>query len=129
MSNVLCSPAGGVYPHTGRGQRGLDEQVVAAVEDTLALADIARSVVLIHRRHEFLASVCVLDTLHKSPVKVWTPSVVTEVLSDDTGVTAVRVKDFYTGDLEADGLFVAIGHDPTSRLFAHGSRSTSGGTW
>jgi thioredoxin reductase (NADPH) len=93
----------------------------AAVEDALALADVARSVVLIHRRHEFRASVSVLDTLRKSPVKIWTPSVVTEVLGDDSGVTGVRVKDLDTGitsDLEVDGLFVAIGHDPTSRMFA-----------
>lgn len=93
----------------------------AAVEDALALADIASSVVLLHRRHEFRAAVSVLDTLHKSAVKVWTPAVVTEVTGDDTGVTGVRVKDLDTGvtsDLEVDGLFIAVGHDPNSRMFA-----------
>jgi thioredoxin reductase (NADPH) len=94
----------------------------AAVEDALALSALAESVLLVHRRKEFRASATVLGSLAKSPVTVLTPHVVTEILGDDAaGVTGIRVHDVDTGnmsDVGVDGIFVAIGHDPSSGMFA-----------
>jgi len=93
----------------------------AAVEDALALSDIAQSVILVHRRDEFRASATVLDTLSKSTVKVLTPTVVTEIVGDDSGVTGIRVNDLDKGiasEVEVDGVFIAIGHDPSSGMFS-----------
>jgi thioredoxin reductase (NADPH) len=93
----------------------------AAVEDALALSATAKSVILVHRRKEFRASATVLNTLAQSPVKVLSPHVITEILGDDTGVTGIRVRDLDSGtpsDLEIDGIFIAIGHDPSSGMFA-----------
>jgi thioredoxin reductase (NADPH) len=95
-----------------------------AAEEALTLSTIADQVILIHRRAEFRASAVNLTALEqRSNVTVLAPSVVTEVLGDDErGVTGVTVRDVIEDsvrDLDVDGLFVAIGHNPATSLF-HG---------
>jgi thioredoxin reductase (NADPH) len=95
-----------------------------AAEEALTLSSLAESVILIHRRDEFRASAVNLTALaDRANITVLTPSVVTEVLGDDEhGVTGVRVRDVTGGsarDLDVEGLFVAIGHNPATSLF-HG---------
>jgi len=94
----------------------------AAVEEAMQLSHIAESVVLIHRRDGFRANAALRAALALDPkITVRTPYVVTEVLGDDpTGVTGVRLAHVDTGsveELQLDGLFVAIGHEPNSAMF------------
>ena len=75
-----------------------------------------------HRRDEFRASRIMYDHARSKPnIDFVTNAVVTEVIGTELGkVEAVRLHDTVTGEdrnLEADGLFVAIGHDPTTGLF------------
>ena len=95
-----------------------------AVEEALYLANICRSVTLVHRRDSLRAEKIMQDRLFRNEkiIVVW-DSAVNEVLGGDgpmAGVEAVRVKNVKTGatsDIPAEGLFVAIGHDPATQPF------------
>jgi thioredoxin reductase (NADPH) len=105
-----------------------DKQVVvvgggdSAMEEATFLTKFATDVKLVHRRDEFRASKIMIDYARsKDNLEFITNAVVDEVLGEEDGrVTAVRLRDTRTGEaqvLPADGLFVAIGHDPTTGLF------------
>jgi thioredoxin reductase (NADPH) len=105
-----------------------DKQVVvvgggdSAMEEATFLAKFAADVKLVHRRDAFRASKIMIDYAKSKPnLEFITNSVVEEVLGESEGhVTGVRLRDTATGELSelpADGLFVAIGHDPTTGLF------------
>jgi len=94
----------------------------SAMEEATFLARFARKVVIVHRRDEFRASPIMVDRARANEkIEFILNAVVEEVLGEGEGhVTALRVRDTVTGDareIEADGLFVAIGHDPTTALF------------
>ena len=92
----------------------------SAMEEATFLTKFARRVVLVHRREEFRASKIMIDYARsKDNLEFVTNAVVTEVLGDDK-LTGVRLRDTTDGserDVPAGGLFVAIGHDPTTELF------------
>ncbi len=92
-----------------------------AAEEALALADIADSVVLVHRRAEFRAHAANLAALAATPnITVLTPHVATEILGDASGVTGLRTRNVTSGECgeaEVDGVFVSIGQTPNSDLF------------
>ena len=92
-----------------------------AVEEALYLANICNSVTLVHRRDSLRAEQIMQDRLLKHPkIKMAWNRVVEEVIGDDKGVTGVRLAST-TGEADeivsADGLFVAIGHDPATAPF------------
>lgn len=92
----------------------------AAMEDTLALTKFAESVTIVHRREEFRASKIMQKRVLDNPkVKVlWNSEVVG--VSGEAKLSSVKVKNVKTGEVKefpVDGLFVAIGHVPTSKLF------------
>ncbi len=92
----------------------------AAAEEALALAQIASSVTLIHRRHELRANASLRRALKASPVQLLTPYVTTDILGDGNGVTGVRlahVDDGSVREIAVEGFFVAIGHVPATGLF------------
>jgi thioredoxin reductase (NADPH) len=94
----------------------------SAMEEATFLAKFATNVALVHRREEFRASAIMIDHARSKPnIDFVLNAVVTEVLGTDHGsVKGVRLEDTTTGEtreLEADGLFVAIGHDPTTSIF------------
>ena len=94
----------------------------SAMEEASFLAKFADQVKVVHRRDEFRASKIMIDYARsKDNVEFITNATVEEVLGADEGrVTGVRLRDTVTGEhseLPADGLFVAIGHDPTTGLF------------
>jgi thioredoxin reductase (NADPH) len=105
--------------------KGQDVVVVgggdSAMEEATFLAKFANHVTLVHRREEFRASPIMIDYAHaKDNLEFVTNAVVTEVLGEDGRMTGVRLRDTVTGEereLAAGGLFVAIGHDPTTGLF------------
>lgn len=92
-----------------------------AAEEGHYLSKFASTVYLIHRRDRMRASPIMADRLLSSTkVQPQWDSVVTEVLGDDErGVTGVRIKNVKSGaekQLEAAGMFVAIGHTPNTRF-------------
>ncbi|MGD2128675.1 MAG: thioredoxin-disulfide reductase [Lysobacterales bacterium] len=104
-----------------------------AVEEALYLANIASEVTLIHRRDELRAEKILQDRLFERErngnVTILWDHVVDEVLGDDSGVTGVRVEHVGTGnrtDLDAAGVFIAVGHQPNTSIF-EGQLAMSGG--
>ena len=93
-----------------------------AVEEALYLANICRSVTLVHRRDSLRAEQIMQDRLlKKDNITVeWNRSVA-EVLGDETGVTGLRLAsttDDEDKEILVHGMFVAIGHDPATGAFA-----------
>jgi len=91
-----------------------------AVIDALYLANIAKEVVLVHRRNQLRAEPILIDKLMKTPnVTFEWDSVVTEILGDETvtGARLQNVKNNQTKDLIISGLFIAIGYKPNTDIF------------
>ncbi len=95
-----------------------------AVEEALYLSNIAAHVTLVHRRDSLRSEKILQDHLFAKEKEgkisiIWNHQV-DEVLGDNTGVTAVRIKstqDASTQDVQVQGLFVAIGHKPNTSMF------------
>ncbi len=95
-----------------------------AVEEALYLSNICAKVTLIHRRDQLRAEKIGQDRLFKNPkIEVIWDSVVEEVLGGEgplAGVEGVRlrnVKSDTRSDLPVTGVFIAIGHDPATKIF------------
>jgi thioredoxin reductase (NADPH) len=93
----------------------------SALEEALFLTKFGDSVTVIHRRKELRASKIMQDRAFKNDkiTFLW-DTVVTDVLGEEK-VSGLRVRDVMTGDereIAIDGLFVAIGHSPSTELFA-----------
>jgi len=103
--------------------KGQDVVVVGggdtAMEESLYLAKLCKTVTVVHRRNSFRASKIMQDRLFKTPnVKVIWDSEVVDVLGQGK-VEGVRVKNRKTGavsELKVQGLFLAIGHDPATEV-------------
>ena len=107
--------------------RGQDVAVVGggntAAEEALFLTNFANKVTLIHRRDELRADKVLQERLFRNDkiAFAW-DSVVDEILGRDNppGVTGVRIKNTKTGaksEIPVHGVFIAIGHDPATKLF------------
>jgi thioredoxin reductase (NADPH) len=107
-----------------------------AVEEALYLANIAKEVIVVHRRERFRSEKIMADKLLAKAatgnVQIRWNSVLEEVLGDDMGVTGMRIKNVQTGayeDISVDGIFVAIGHTPNSAVFADQLKMNNGYIW
>ena len=96
----------------------------AAVEEALYLSQIASVVHLVHRRDQFRAEPILVDRLmsvvKEGKIVLHTPYNVEEVLGDDKGVTGLSLlnTDGVTREkLDVDGVFIAIGHSPNTKVF------------
>ncbi|MDP5290800.1 thioredoxin-disulfide reductase [Oceanimonas sp. CHS3-5] len=96
-----------------------------AVEEALYLSNIAAEVHLIHRRDQFRSEKILIDRLmdkvENGNIILHTDRTLDEVLGDDMGVTGVRLKDTQsdaTEQLDVAGVFIAIGHQPNTGIFA-----------
>jgi thioredoxin reductase (NADPH) len=93
----------------------------SALEEALFLTKFGDSVTIVHRRKELRASKIMQDRAFRTDkIAFRWDSVVVDVLGDQR-VTGLLVRDVTTGEesvLPADGVFVAIGHVPSSELFA-----------
>lgn len=106
-----------------------------AVEEALFLTNFASKVTVVHRKDEFRAERILQDRLFANPkVEVIWDHAVDEVLGVTEGggsnVTGVRLKNVKTGvarEVSADGVFIAIGHAPSSELFAGQLETKQGG--
>ncbi|MCI5073695.1 thioredoxin-disulfide reductase [Oricola sp.] len=111
--------------------RGKDVIVVgggnSAVEESLYLANLAKSVTLVHRRNELRSEKILQERLFaKENVTILWDTVIDEILGAKTNpalpaaVNGARLKNVKTGEtteMAVDGVFVAIGHAPAVSLF------------
>lgn len=107
--------------------RGRDVMVVgggnSAVEEALFLTNFASKVTVVHRRDGFRAEKILQDRLFKHPkVEVIWNHTLEEVVGDENplGVTGAKIKDVNTGEvtlIPVHGVFIAIGHAPSTELF------------
>jgi len=94
-----------------------------AVEEALYLTNFASKVTLIHRRDELRAEKIMQERLFRNEkIDVKWDTVLDEVVGTDNppGVTGAKLKNIKTGesdDLTVDGVFIAIGHDPNTKVF------------
>ncbi|WP_273149794.1 thioredoxin-disulfide reductase [Methylophaga thiooxydans] len=95
-----------------------------AVEEALYLSNIASKVTVIHRRDSFRSEKILSNKLLKKAeegnVEILWDHTLDEVLGDDAGVTGIRVKstkDDSTQDVDVQGVFIAIGHQPNTGIF------------
>lgn len=95
-----------------------------AVEEALYLSNIASKVTVIHRRDSFRSEKILSNQLLKKAesgnVEILWNHTLDEVLGDDAGVTGMRVKSAETGDtreIDLQGVFIAIGHQPNTGMF------------
>ncbi len=106
--------------------RGQDVAVVGggdtAMEESMYLSGLCKTVTLIHRRDVFRASKAMQDRVMKNPkIKIAYNSEIDEILDVSKGeVTGIRLRSAKTGDksvLDVTGVFIAIGHTPNTDLF------------
>ena len=103
-----------------------------AMEEATFLTKFASKVTIVHRRDEFRASkVMQTRALDNPKVDVIWNAVVERILGEDGGaVTGAVLRDVVTGEtteMHADGVFMAIGHDPNTSLFRDQLRSDDDG--
>src|SRR4029077_2951433 len=92
----------------------------SAMEEATFISRFASKVYLVHRREEFRASPIMIDRARADEKIEFVLSKTVEEVLGDVKVTGVRLRDTATGEvseLETDGFFVAIGHDPNTALF------------
>jgi thioredoxin reductase (NADPH) len=99
-----------------------------AMEEATYLTKFASEVTLIHRRDEFRSSKIMEDRARKNPkVKFMTSYTIDEVLGEKnmmgqksvTGVRLRSTKDNSTTEMDVDGIFIAIGHSPNTKVFGN----------
>ena len=92
-----------------------------AVEEALYLSNIAAEVTLVHRRDTLRSEKILQDKLlAKENIKVMWNHTLDEVLGDDSGVTGMRIRSTEndsTQELDLQGVFIAIGHQPNTQIF------------
>jgi thioredoxin reductase (NADPH) len=106
-----------------------------AVEEALFLTNFASKVTVVHRRDEFRAEKILQDRLFAHPkVEVIWNSAIEEIVGvvdgmakNVTGVRLKNVEDGSTQEIAADGVFIAIGHAPSSELFKGQLETNAGG--
>jgi thioredoxin reductase (NADPH) len=96
-----------------------------AVEEALYLSNIARRVHVVHRRDKFRAEPIMVDRLlekaRSGNVTLHYDHVLDEVVGDQSGVTGLRLKharEAVSRQLDLKGVFIAIGHQPNTEIFA-----------
>jgi thioredoxin reductase (NADPH) len=92
----------------------------SAIEEALFLTKFATKVTVIHRRDELRASKIMQDRAFANPKIEFRWNAVVDDVMGNGSVDAVSLRDTVTGahsELEVEGMFIAIGHDPTTWLF------------
>ena len=107
----------------------------AAVEEALYLSNICSSVTLVHRRDALRAEKMMQQQLFERAgpdglISIAWDRVVEEVLGDGNQVTGLKIKstleDGVFEEIKVDGVFIAIGHDPTTGLFVDSLQHNGG---
>lgn len=92
-----------------------------AMEEAVFLTRFAKRVTVVHRRDSLRATPVLADrALGNKAINFKWDSELTEILTDTSGVTGTRIKNLKTGketEMDCDGIFIAIGHQPNTSLF------------
>ena len=92
-----------------------------AVEEALYLSNICSKVTLIHRRDALRSEKILQDRLFsKKNINIYWNNEVSEILGDENGVNALKListKQNKTEIIKVDGVFIAIGHSPSTKPF------------
>jgi len=93
-----------------------------AIEEAVFLTKFAKKVTVVHRRDELRASKILCDRAHKNDkIDFLWDTVVTDILDvEEKEVSGVKLKNVKSGKEEArktDGVFIAIGHEPNTKVF------------
>lgn len=94
-----------------------------AIEEALYLSNIAKTVILIHRRDTFRAEKIMIERLmervNAGKIILQLNAKIDEILGDENGVNAVRIIDNnqLTEIIDVSGVFIAIGHQPNTAIF------------
>ena len=93
-----------------------------AMEEAVFLTRFAKKVTVVHRRDSLRATPVLADrALTNKAISFKWDSAVTEIIADASGVTGIRIRNLKTkeeSELACDGVFIAIGHQPNTSLFA-----------
>ncbi len=104
-----------------------------AVEEAIFLTNFAERVTVVHRRDELRSEKILQKRLFDNPkIEMIWDTVLEEVVGskDPKSVTGARLKNVKTGEITerpVDGIFIAIGHSPATKLFAGKVNMNSGG--
>jgi thioredoxin reductase (NADPH) len=100
-----------------------------AMEEAIELAEFATEVTLIHRKDVFRASKVMQDKVLKNPkIKTFMSTEVLEILGQEK-VSGIKIKNTKTGKTEEillDGVFLAVGYEPSSEVFKQLERDERG---
>jgi len=95
-----------------------------AIEEALYLSNIASKVTVVHRRDKFrgekILSNKLIEKSHTGNVSIEWDSILEEVLGSESGVTGIRIKNLKNNlikDVNVQGVFIAIGHQPNTSIF------------
>ena len=101
----------------------------SAMEEASFLARFAAKVTIVHRRDEFRASQIMIDRARANDKIEWVTNAVVDEVLGDARVTGVRLRDVNTDEtweIDADGVFAAIGHDPEHGALPRPARARRG---
>ena len=102
-----------------------------AAEESLYLAKLAKQVYIVHRRDALRAGALLQQrVMADCKIEIIWNSVVTSIKADESGVSAVDLKDTQTGEsreLAADGVFIFIGFNPNNHLVPAGTKMNADG--
>jgi len=102
-----------------------------AAEESLYLAKLARKVYIVHRRDALRAGALLQQRVNADcNIEIIWNTVVTAIKADESGVSAVDLKDTQTGErreLAADGVFIFIGFNPNNHLVPAGTKMNADG--
>ena len=93
----------------------------SAMEEATFLTKFAKKVTIVHRRDEFRASKIMIKKAEDNPKIEFALNKVIEEIIGDPFVTGVKLRDTKSGaisEMNIDGIFMAIGHDPNTKIFA-----------
>ena len=102
-----------------------------AMEEAVFLTRFAKQVTVVHRRDSLRATPVLADrALTNKAINFKWNSAVTEIIADASGVTGIRTRNLNTEEeteIACDGVFIAIGHQPNTELFANQLERDDGG--
>ncbi|MGI4816541.1 MAG: thioredoxin-disulfide reductase [Janthinobacterium lividum] len=98
----------------------------SALEETIYLSNIAKTVYLIHRRNQFRADKILINRLYdkikkRNNIIIFFNSIITDILGNDISINKIKICsniDNTIKYLNVSGLFIAIGHIPNSQIFS-----------
>jgi thioredoxin-disulfide reductase len=105
-----------------------------ALDDALYLSEMAKEVLLLHRRNEFRADDLEINAVQEraaqGKIKILLQHTVEDIVGSDAGVSAIKVKDLVSGQVREEavnGVFVAVGTNPNSEPFVGQLEMQGGG--